>query len=132
VLSTLQEDFHLTYYNYKVKELNKHESRELFYQHAFKRNKPMEDYLELVDQFVHYAKGLPLALKTVGADLYKRNIYYWKSTLEKYKIFPNPNILQVLKISYDGLDQTQQDIFLDIACLLKGFYKGSCCRYITK
>ncbi|XP_075675247.1 disease resistance protein RPV1-like [Castanea sativa] len=123
VLSSLQEDCHLTYYNYKVKELNKHESRELFYHHAFRRSKPTKDYLELEDQFLHHAKGLPLALKIIGADLYKRNIHYWKSTLEKYKIFPNPNILQVLKISYDGLDPTQRDIFLDIACLFKGFYK---------
>ncbi|KAL4616366.1 hypothetical protein ACB092_07G194800 [Castanea dentata] len=123
VLSSLQEDCHLTYYNYKVKELNKHESRELFYHHAFKKSKPTKDYLELEDQFLHHAKGLPLALKIIGADLYKRNIHYWKSTLEKYKIFPNPNILQVLKISYDGLDPTQRDIFLDIACLFKGFYK---------
>ena len=121
VLSTLQEDCHLTYYNYKVKELNKHESCELFYQHAFKRNKPTKDYLELIDQFLHYAKGLPLALQTIGADLYKRNIHYWKSILEKYKICPHPNILQVLKKSYDGLDPTQRDIFLDIACLFKGF-----------
>ena len=30
LLSTLQEDCHLTYYRYKVKELDEHESRELF------------------------------------------------------------------------------------------------------
>ena len=107
VISTLREDCHLTYCNYKVKELNEHESRELFCLHAFKRNKPKKNYLELVDQFIHYAKGLPLALKIIGVDLYKRDIHYWKSTLEKYKIIPNPNNQQVLKISYDGLDQTQ-------------------------
>ncbi|XP_075658756.1 disease resistance protein RPS4B-like [Castanea sativa] len=118
VLSTLQEDCHLTYYNYKVKELNQLESHELFCQHAFKRNKPTEDYLELVDHFLRYAKGLPLALEIIGVDLYKRDIQYWYSILEKYKKFPNPNIQQVLKISYDGLDQTQRDIFLDIACLV--------------
>ncbi|KAK4595473.1 hypothetical protein RGQ29_013798 [Quercus rubra] len=123
VLSTLQEDCNLAYYNYRVKELNQLESYELFCQHAFKRNKPTKDYLELIDQFIYYAKGLPLALKIIGADLYKRNIRYWKSSLEKYKIFPNPNIQQVLKISYDGLDKTQQDIFLEIACLFKGFNK---------
>ena len=55
--------------------------------------------------------------------MYKRNIHYWKSSLEKYKIFPNPKIQQVLKISYDGLDKTQQDIFLEIACLFKGSNK---------
>ncbi|KAL4637500.1 hypothetical protein ACB092_03G081500 [Castanea dentata] len=124
LLSTLQEDCHLTYYNYRVKELDEHESRELFCRHAFKRNKPTEDYLELVDQFIHYAKGLPLALKIIGADLYKRNIHFWQSSLDKYKRIPNPDIQEVLKISYNGLDQTQRNIFLDIACFLKGFYKN--------
>ena len=74
VLSTLQEDCHLTCYNYKVKELNQLESHKLFCQHAFKRSKPTKDYLELVDHFKHYAKGLPLALGIIGADVYKRDI----------------------------------------------------------
>ncbi|GMY20933.1 disease resistance protein RPV1-like isoform X1 [Fagus crenata] len=123
VLATLREDCHLTYHKYMVKELDEHESRELFCQHAFKRDKPKEDYLDLVDQFIHYAKGLPLALKIIATDLYERNIRCWKSALDKYNRIPNPNIQEVLKISYDGLDQTQRDIFLDIACFLKGFHK---------
>ena len=56
LLSTLREDCHLFYY--KVKELDERESRELFFQHAFKRNKPAEDHSELVHQFIGYAKGL--------------------------------------------------------------------------
>ncbi|XP_050275551.1 disease resistance protein RPV1-like [Quercus robur] len=122
LLSTLREDCHLIYY--KVKELNEHESRELFCQHAFKRNKPTEDYLELVHQFIVYAKGLPLVLKIIGSDLYDKNLHCWKSALDKYKRIPNSDIQEVLKISYDGLDRIQQDIFLDIACFLKGFYKN--------
>ena len=123
VLSTLQEDCHLTYYNYRVKELDEHESRKLLCQHAFKRNETPKDYLKLVEDLIYYAKGLPLVLKIIGGDLYNRNIQYWKSSLEKYKKIPNSNIQQVLKISYDGLDQSQRDIFLDIACHFKGFYK---------
>ncbi|XP_075659709.1 TMV resistance protein N-like [Castanea sativa] len=124
LLSTLQEDYHLTYYNYRLKELDKHESRELFCQHAFKENKPKKGYLELVDLFISYAKGLPLALKIIGSDLYPRDdMRCWKSALDKYKRILNPNILKVLKISYDGLDQTQRHIFLDIACFLKGLGK---------
>ena len=119
-LSTFKDDFGFTYYDYRVKELDEHESHELFCQHAFKRNKPTKDYLELVDHFIHYAKGLPLALRIIGADLHERDIQYWNSILGKYKKILNPDILQVLKISYDGLDQTQQHIFLDIACFLKG------------
>nr|XP_023911594.1 protein SUPPRESSOR OF npr1-1, CONSTITUTIVE 1-like [Quercus suber] len=105
---------------YKVEELNVHESRELFCQHAFGRNRSDEDSLELVNQFIHYAKGLPLALKIIGVDLYGKTNDEWKSALEKYKRFPNRDIHEILKISYDGLEQPQQDIFLDIACFLIG------------
>ena len=117
-LDTLEKDCHVMYY--EVKELNKHEAHELFCLHAFGRNKPKEDYSELVDQFVHYAKGLPLALKIIGVDLYRRTKHEWKSALEKYKRIPKRDIQEILKISYDSLDQTQQEIFLDIACFLKG------------
>ena len=106
---------------YKVEELNEHEARELFCQHAFGRNSAKENYLELVDQFLHYAKGLPLALKTIGANLYGRTKCEWRSALDKCKRILAGDIQEILKISYDGLDQTQQDIFLDIACFLKGF-----------
>jgi nucleoside-triphosphatase THEP1 len=123
LLATLQEGSRVRYYNYKVKELDDHEARELFCQHAFKQNKPKEYYSELVDQFIHYAKGLPLALKIIGSDLCEREIRYWESALHKYKRNLRPNIQEILKISYDGLDQAQQDIFLDIACFLKGSYK---------
>ena len=122
LLSTLQEDCDLIYY--KVKELDNRESHELFCQHAFKKNKPTEDYLELVHQFIGYAKGLPLVLKIIGADLYDKNVQCWKSALDKYRRIPHSDIQEVLKISYDGLDQIQRNIFLDIACFLKGFYKN--------
>ncbi|KAL0005587.1 hypothetical protein SO802_013148 [Lithocarpus litseifolius] len=124
LLSTLREDCHLIYNNYKVKELDEHESHELFCQHAFNRNKHTEDYLELVPQFIGYAKGLPLVLKIIGADLYDKNLQCWKSALDKYKRILNSDIQEVLKISYDGLDQIQRNIFLDIACFLKGFSKN--------
>ena len=133
LLSTLQEDYHLTYYNYRLEELDKHESCKLFCQHAFKENKPKKGYSELVDLFLSYANGLPLALKIIGSDLYRRDdIRCWKSALDKYKRILNPNILKVLKISYDGLDQTQKHIFLDIACFPMGLHKDvveSCYSY---
>ncbi|XP_050277260.1 TMV resistance protein N-like [Quercus robur] len=122
LLSPLREDCHLFYY--EVKELDECESCELFCQHALKRNKPTEDYSKLVHQFIGYAKGLPLVLKIIGADLYDKNLQCWKSALDKYKRIPNSDIQKVLKISYDGLDQIQQEIFLDIAYFFKGFYKN--------
>ena len=108
---------------YEVKELNKHEAHKLFCQEAFGRNNFKEDYSELINKFIDYAKGLPLVLKIIGADLYGRTKHEWKSALDKYKRIPKGDIQKILKISYDGLDQTQQEIFLDIACFLKGFHK---------
>ena len=90
LLSTLWEDCHLFYY--EVKELDECESRELFCQHALKRNKPTEDYSELVHQFIGYAKGLPLVLKIIGVDLYDKNLQCWKSALDKFKRIPNSDI----------------------------------------
>ena len=117
-LDTFQKDWRVMYY--EVKELNKHEAHELFCLHSFGRKKPKEDYSELVNQFVHYAKGLPLALKIIGVDLYRRTKREWIRALEKYKRIPKRDIQEILKISYDSLDQTQWEIFLDIACFLKG------------
>jgi hypothetical protein len=48
--------------------------------------------------------------------------------LEKYKRIPEKNIHEKLKISYDGLEESEKNIFLDIAC----FFKGHNVEYVTK
>ena len=45
-----------------------------------------------------------------------KNKYEWKSALQKYENIPHKDIQEILKISYDGLEKTEKDIFLDIAC----------------
>ena len=34
---------------------------------------------------------------------------------------PNKEIQKILKVSFEGLDKNEQDIFLDIACFFQGF-----------
>ena len=106
---------------YQVKELDENESIKLLSKHAFRSNKPNEDYLELVNQVIHYANGLPLALVVMGTDLYRRTKLEWKSAINKYEEILSGDIQKILKISYDGLDQTEKHIFLDIACFFKGY-----------
>ena len=108
---------------YEVQELDECEATELLSEHAFRRNKPNDDYLELVSEVIRYAKGLPLALVVMGADLYGRTTLEWKSALDKYKKIPNGDIQKILKISYERLEETEQNIFLDIACFFKGRYE---------
>ena len=108
---------------YEVKELDQDEALELFSMHAFQSNKPKKDYLELANQVIQYTKGLPLALVIMGADLCGRSKPEWKSAIDKYERISNKEIQTVLEISYEGLDEIEQDIFLDIACFFKGFSK---------
>ena len=109
--------------SYKVKELDEHEAFELFSKHASQKKQPMEDYLEIVNQVIHYAKGFPLALVVMGADLCGRTKHEWKIALDKYERIPNKNIQGILKISYEEMDEIEQDILLDIACFFKGLQK---------
>ena len=50
----------------------------------------------------------------------EKSLCKWESALEKYKKIPNKKIIEILKISYEGLDQSEKDIFLDIAFFFKG------------
>ncbi|MED6144821.1 hypothetical protein PIB30_019065 [Stylosanthes scabra] len=69
---------------------------------------------------VKYCAGLPLALEVLGSHLYGRPIEAWHSALAKLKSVPYVDIFDTLKISYDGLDSMDKDIFLDIAYFFKG------------
>ncbi|XP_057453004.1 disease resistance protein RPV1-like [Lotus japonicus] len=100
---------------YEVNKRNDEESLELFCLNAFKESHPQEGYKDLSDRAVHYAKGIPLALKVLGSHLYSRSHEFWENTLRKLEKYPNEKILNVLKVSYDGLDDPTKEIFLDIA-----------------
>ncbi|XP_060673932.1 disease resistance protein RUN1-like [Ziziphus jujuba] len=103
---------------YKLAGLNHKESLELFNLHAFGKSSPSKDYEMLVNHATRYADGHPLALKVLGSFLHSKSTDEWESALNKLKIIPNKDILDVLRISYEGLDKGEQNLFLDIACLI--------------
>ncbi|KAJ9700893.1 hypothetical protein PVL29_006292 [Vitis rotundifolia] len=105
---------------YEVSKLNKEEAIELFSLWAFKQNRPQEVYKNLSYNIIDYANGLPLALKVLGASLCGKKISNWESALCKLKIIPYMEIHNVLRISFDGLDDIDKGIFLDVACFFKG------------
>ncbi|KAG6632845.1 hypothetical protein CIPAW_12G007100, partial [Carya illinoinensis] len=132
IIITTRDQHLLTYHKvdsmYEVSRLDDNQASQLFSWHAFKRDKPVESYVELTKCIIGYAKGLPLALIVLGSDLHGRSIQEWKSALEKYERNPNKRIYEILKISYDGLDDKEKDIFLDIAC----FFKGKHIKYVLE
>ncbi|KAG2667266.1 hypothetical protein I3760_15G105600 [Carya illinoinensis] len=113
---------------YEVEELNHSEALELFSLCAFKRKKPLDNYVELTQRILHYAGGLPLALEVLGLDLCGRSIHEWESALGEYKRIPHEKIQKILRMSYDGLRESEKKIFLDIAC----FFKGENVDYVVK
>lgn len=109
---------------FEVGELKDNESLQLFSYGAFKSHKPPEDYLDLSKLVVNYARGIPLALVVLGSFLMGRNVTEWISVLQRLKELPHREVFDVLKISYDGLQNNEKRIFLDIiACFLKGMDK---------
>ena len=105
---------------YKVEELNFDEAAQLFHLNAFKRNSCTTDFTELSKRVVSYAKGIPLALKVFGSFFNCQVKEKWECALKKLENNPKKKIHQTLIISYDGLDEVQKAIFLDIVCFFKG------------
>lgn len=93
----------------------------MFCKRAFKCDDIVGDYKELTRDVLKYANRLPLAIKVLGSFLYGQSGSEWRSALVRMKENPNNDILDVLKISYDGLYDLEKQIFLDIACFFSGY-----------
>ncbi|KAJ0816556.1 putative TIR domain, P-loop containing nucleoside triphosphate hydrolase [Helianthus annuus] len=100
--------------------LDDDEAIKLFCKHAPRDNRSIEDYELLSKNVVSYASGLPLALKVLGCFLCDKDSKEWKSALARLKKIPDNDIVEKLKISYDGLKSMEKEVFLDIACFLRG------------
>ncbi|KAL2341475.1 hypothetical protein Fmac_009415 [Flemingia macrophylla] len=105
---------------YHVQGLKFHHSLEIFCLTAFEEKQPKDGYEDISQKVISYCKGVPLALTVVGASLRSKSKEVWECQVNKLRSIPNMEIQKVLKLSYDDLDDSQQSIFLDIACFLKG------------
>ncbi|KAK9940374.1 hypothetical protein M0R45_017038 [Rubus argutus] len=110
----------IEYRLYKPKCLNYDEAHELFMKYAFRTKKPSGEYDHLSRRAIKYAQGLPLALKVLGASLYNRSVAVWEDALEKINDTPQREIEDVLRTSFDGLEPSEKNIFLDVACFFRG------------
>ncbi|XP_061368690.1 disease resistance protein RPV1-like [Gastrolobium bilobum] len=106
---------------YTVKLLNADNALQLFSRKAFKCDNIGRDYEVLSYDVLEYAKGLPLAIKVLGSFLYGREVHEWRSALARLKENPSRDIMDVLRLSYDGLEEMEKEIFLDISCFFNGY-----------
>ncbi|XP_052876924.1 disease resistance protein RPV1-like isoform X1 [Gossypium arboreum] len=106
---------------YKPTTLKRNDALHLFNLKAFGCEKvPKEDFIELAKHVVGYAGGLPLALEVLGSFLCDRDARQWKSAIERLERDSNKEIFDRLQISFDGLEEREKNIFLDIACFFNG------------
>ncbi|XP_029144838.2 disease resistance protein RUN1-like [Arachis hypogaea] len=110
-----------------MKILDSHESFKLFSLNAFNEDYPQIGYEELSWKAVSCCKGIPLALIALGSFLHSKSKTEWHSALQKLEKTPDPEIQNILRLSYDRLDDEAKQIFLDIAC----YFKGELVEYVV-
>ncbi|KAL8090595.1 TMV resistance protein N-like [Apium graveolens] len=106
---------------YKVNELSKAESRQLFTHHAFGDNNISETFMALSHEILERSGGLPLALKVFGSNLINQSKEGWEWYIDKSRRVPINEVEKILLISFEALELDYlKDIFLDIACFFAG------------
>ncbi|KAJ9551340.1 hypothetical protein OSB04_015385, partial [Centaurea solstitialis] len=97
---------------------------------AFQTESPILGYEELSKKVVHYAAGLPLTITVLGSSLCDTDKHVWIANLKKLKKIPLDEVQKKLELSYMGLDADCKAIFLDVACILKGWSKDQAIRVL--
>ncbi|XP_024027465.1 protein SUPPRESSOR OF npr1-1, CONSTITUTIVE 1 [Morus notabilis] len=107
---------------YRLKGLNKDESRELFCSYAFPNGICPPGWKNLSEKAVKLAggRGNPFALKVLGSHLRFKSKGELKRDLPNLKMTSFQEVKDILKKGYDYLDDVGKEIFLDIACFFKG------------
>ncbi|PWA36760.1 disease resistance protein (TIR-NBS-LRR class) [Artemisia annua] len=110
--------------------LSKLEAISLFSRYAFGRENPLQGYEKLSIKVVRYAAGLPLTVEVLGSFLCGKDMFEWKDAIERLKNIPLKETLEKLELSYISLEDDYKEIFLDIACILKGESKEDAIRIL--
>ncbi|XP_031384287.1 uncharacterized protein LOC116198093 isoform X2 [Punica granatum] len=107
---------------YELTLLSAEQAFELFCRHAFIKGSPTPDFIDLSWDIVRTTGRLPLALEVIGSSLStssgRKDL--WQGTLKKLEKKPPKEVQDTLRISYNGLDHEEREIFLDIACFFIG------------
>ena len=103
--------------------MNYKDALQLFSLKAFGEHHPAMGYLIVSKSFLQYANGVPLAIEVLGSFLFKRSLEECKSALGRLKEYLERKVIEVLQISFDGLNQIEKEIFLLIACFFNQYDK---------
>ncbi|XP_028786083.1 TMV resistance protein N-like [Neltuma alba] len=107
---------------YALHGLDPYEAFQLFSLNAFKTGCSDLKIRELAEEVTKYAGGNPLALKVLGSTLRGKNQEAWKSQLAKLQKLFCPEVIDILKLSFEGLDKEEKNIVLHVACFFNYYY----------
>ncbi|XP_076935822.1 TMV resistance protein N-like isoform X1 [Bidens hawaiensis] len=110
--------------------LTDEEAIRLFSRHAFGKEIPTQGYEKHSHEVVRYAAGLPLTIKVLGSKLCGKDERQWRHTLERLKTIPLKETLKKLELSYESLEDEHKDLFLNVACFLRGWQKDDAIRML--
>ncbi|KAF8029361.1 hypothetical protein BT93_E1913 [Corymbia citriodora subsp. variegata] len=108
---------------YEITLMTYDESLQLLSKHAFRRDSPLDEYIDQSNRAIGIAGGLPLTLEVIGSLLYCIDKRDWDATLKMLESVAHDDVQSKLKLSYDALNFRQKRMFLDIACLFIGYDK---------
>jgi energy-coupling factor transporter ATP-binding protein EcfA2 len=121
-----------------MKFLEEKQAKELFMFHAFSNanHVPTKDFKDICMKIIKACGKLPLSLKVLGSFLCNiKELEIWEGALSKLKSGQsftrdndNEKLWNILRISYNHLDNEHQSMFLDIACFLGGLKISTICR----
>ena len=93
---------------------------QMFCRSAFGENYPPYGFSELAVEVANLSGYLPLGLNVLGSSLKGMTKEEWVDMLPRLRNSLDGKIEKTLRVSYDGLDSKDQELFLYIACLFSG------------
>jgi len=112
--------------------LEEEQARDLFMFHAFKHANHVTNYFKSISmEIIKAFGGGPLSLEILGCYLCDvDDLEIWKDAFYELKAWKNITwgsnnelLWKTLRISYDHLNEEQQNMILDIACFFTGLKK---------
>jgi ABC-type dipeptide/oligopeptide/nickel transport system ATPase component len=98
---------------YEIQKLSDFESFRLCKQYLDGEN-------PVISELISCSSGIPLALKLLVSSVSKQYITNMKDHLQSLRKDPPTQIQEAFRRSFDGLDENEKNIFLDLACFFRG------------
>jgi len=123
VVNNIMRNGNCKYWRHEMALLSTTDSRHLFNSHAFHSADAIDGFQELAKKVADACCGLPLALEVIGCFLFDKRKEHdlestWPQTIKPLN--KEKDILNKLKVSYDGLSLEARMMFMDIACFMIG------------